>query len=80
VAVNSEGKREIVGLRIGSSEAETHWATFLRTLVRRGLGGVKLVITDAHEGLKAAIRTRCPTVHRSRIRRWHDPVAALTAL
>jgi putative transposase len=56
VAVNSEGKREIVGLHIGPSEAETHWAAFLKSLVRRGLRGVKLVITDAHEGLKAAIR------------------------
>jgi putative transposase len=56
VAVNTEGKREIVGLHIGPSEAETLWSTFLKSLVRRGLGGVKLVISDAHEGLKAAIR------------------------
>jgi putative transposase len=56
VAVDSEGKREIVGLHIGPSEAETFWATFLRSLVKRGLRGVKLVISDAHEGLKAAIR------------------------
>ena len=56
VAVDSEGKREIVGLHIGPSEAETFWATFLKSLVRRGLRGVKLVISDAHEGLKAAIR------------------------
>ena len=40
VAVNSEGKREIVGLHIGPSEAETHWAAFLKSLVRRGLRGV----------------------------------------
>ncbi len=56
VAVNSEGKREIVGLHIGPSEAETHWSAFLKSLLRRGLKGVKLVISDAHEGLKAAIR------------------------
>ncbi len=56
VAVDSEGKREIVGLHIGPSEAETFWATFLKSLVKRGLRGVKLVISDAHEGLKAAIR------------------------
>ncbi len=56
VAANREGKREIVGLHIGPSEAETFWATFLKSLVRRGLRGVKLVISDAHEGLKAAIR------------------------
>jgi putative transposase len=56
VAVDSEGRREIVGLHLGPSEAETFWATFLKSLVRRGLKGVKLVISDAHEGLKAAIR------------------------
>ena len=56
VAVNIEGKREIVGLHIGPSEAESFWSDFLRSLVRRGLTGVKLVISDAHEGLKAAIR------------------------
>lgn len=55
VAVNTEGKREIVGLHIGPSEAEPFWSTFLKDLVRRGLKGVKLVISDAHEGLKAAI-------------------------
>lgn len=56
VAVNTDGKREIVGLHIGPSEAETFWSSFLKSLVRRGLSGVKLVISDAHEGLKAAIR------------------------
>jgi putative transposase len=55
VAANAEGRREIVGLHIGPSEAEAFWATFLRSLVKRGLAGVKLVISDAHEGLKAAI-------------------------
>jgi transposase-like protein len=55
VAVNTEGRREIVGLHIGPSEAEPFWSTFLRDLVRRGLKGVKLVISDAHEGLKAAV-------------------------
>ena len=56
VAVNTEGKREIVGLHIGPSEAEIFWSTFLKSLVRRGLHGTKLVISDAHEGLKASIR------------------------
>lgn len=56
MAVNTEGRREIVGLHIGPSEAEPFWASFLKDLVRRGLKGVKLVISDAHEGLKAAIR------------------------
>jgi putative transposase len=54
--VNTDGKREIVGLHIGCSEAETFWSVFLKSLARRGLRGVKLVISDAHEGLKAAIR------------------------
>ena len=55
VAVNTEGKREIVGLGLGPSEAETFWSAFLKGLLRRGLRGVKLVISDAHEGLKHAI-------------------------
>ena len=54
VAVNSEGHREVLGLAIGPSEAETFWTDFLRSLSRRGLRGVQLVISDAHEGLKAA--------------------------
>src|SRR5215218_8214354 len=56
VAVTTEGRREIFGLHIGPSEAEIFWTDFLRDLVKRGLTGVKLVISDAHEGLKAAIR------------------------
>src|SRR5271155_3797491 len=55
VAVNSDGRREVLGLSIGASEAETFWTDFLRALARRGLRGVKLVISDAHEGLKAAV-------------------------
>ena len=69
VAVNTEGRREIVGLGIGPSEAEPFWSAFLKSLVKRGLKGVKLVISDAHEGLKAAIRRvfgatwqRCPSI------------------
>jgi len=58
VAVTTEGKREIVGLHIGPSEAEPFWTTFLRDLAKRGLKGVKLVISDAHAGLVKAIR-RC---------------------
>jgi putative transposase len=55
VAVNGDGRREVLGISIGVSEAETFWTEFLRSLARRGLRGVKLVISDAHEGLKAAI-------------------------
>ena len=55
VGVNSDGRREVLGMAIGPSEAETFWTEFLRQLARRGLRGVKLVISDAHEGIKAAI-------------------------
>jgi putative transposase len=54
VAVNTDGRREVLGMAIGASEAETFWIEFLRRLKRRGLAGVKLVISDAHEGIKAA--------------------------
>jgi putative transposase len=55
VGVNGDGRREVLGMTIGASEAETFWTEFVRTLARRGLRGVKLVISDAHEGLKAAV-------------------------
>ncbi len=55
VAANTEGRREIIGLGVGPSEAETFWMDFLRSLKARGLDGVKLVISDAHTGLKGAI-------------------------
>jgi putative transposase len=54
VGVNSEGRREVLGMATGPSEAEPFWTAFLRSLTRRGLRGVKLVTSDAHEGLKAA--------------------------
>jgi putative transposase len=53
--VNQDGRREILGLGLGLSEAAAFWIEFLRGLVRRGLKSVRLVISDAHEGLKAAI-------------------------
>jgi transposase-like protein len=55
VGVNTDGRREVLGMDIGPSEAEPFWVEFLRKLARRGLRGVKLVVSDAHEGLKAAI-------------------------
>ncbi len=54
--VTAQGGREVLGVDIGDSEAETFWTAFLRSLKARGLGGVRLVISDAHEGLRAAIR------------------------
>ena len=55
VGVNADGRREVLGMDIGPSEAETFWTAFLRKLARRGLRGVKLVVSDAHEGIKAAV-------------------------
>jgi transposase-like protein len=55
VGANTDGRREVLGMDIGPSEAETFWTEFLRKLARRGLRGVKLVISDAHEGIKAAV-------------------------
>jgi putative transposase len=55
VAVNTDGVREVLGMAIGPSEAEPFWTGFLRSLMRRGLRGVKLVISDAHVGIKAAV-------------------------
>lgn len=76
VAVNTDGKREIVGLHIGPSEAEPFWTSFLRDLVRRGLTGVKLVVSDAHEGLKAAItRVLGATWQRCRVHAMRNALA-----
>src|SRR5438093_4040394 len=54
-AVHESGYREVVGLDVGEAETEAFWRAFLRSLVERGLGGVQLVISDAHAGLKKAI-------------------------
>ena len=54
VAVNSAGKREILGVSVSLSEHEVHWRTFLDSLKQRGLGGVQLVTSDDHAGLRAA--------------------------
>src|SRR4051794_12082853 len=68
-AVHETGRREIIGLDVGEAETEAFWREFLRSLIARGLTGVELVVSDAHEGLKKAIaRTlSCPwqrcTVH-----------------
>jgi transposase-like protein len=68
VGVNSDGRREVLGLEIGTSEAEPIWTEFLRKLTRRGLRGVKLVVSDAHEGIKAAVsKVLCATWQRCRV-------------
>jgi putative transposase len=56
VAVNTDGRREVLGVATGASEAEVFWTDFLRSLADRGLRGVKLVIADDHKGLRAAAR------------------------
>jgi transposase-like protein len=60
--VHETGRREILGFDVGESETEAFWTDFLRALIARGLSGVQLVVSDAHEGLKAAIARllRCP--------------------
>lgn len=76
VGVNADGRREILGLSIGPSEAETFWTGFLRALTRRGLRGVKLVTSDAHEGLKAAIsKVLCATWQRCRVHFMRNALA-----
>jgi putative transposase len=68
-AVHETGRREIIGLDVGAAETEAFWREFLRSLVKRGLVGVQLAISDAHPGLKAALAQvlGCPwqrcTVH-----------------
>lgn len=59
MGVNTDGRREVLGMEIGTFEAEAIWTEFLRKLTRRGLRGVKLVVFDAHEGIKAAPCRRC---------------------
>ena len=55
VGVNSDGRREVLGMQIGHSEAEVFWTDFLRSLAHRGLRGVKLVISDSHQGIRASV-------------------------
>ncbi len=55
IGVNGDGQREVLGLDVGPSEDGAFWLAFLRSLVARGLSGVQLVSSDAHQGLKGAI-------------------------
>jgi transposase-like protein len=76
VGVNTDGRREVLGMDIGSSEAETFWTEFLRKLRRRGLRAVKLVISDAHEGIKAAVAKRMnATRQRCRVHTMRNALA-----
>ena len=87
--VHESGRREVISLDVGEAETEAFWREFLRGLVKRGLTGVQLAISDAHEGLKAAIAQvlGCPwqrcTVHFLRDCLGHarrDEHGALAAL
>ena len=64
VGVNEDGKREVLGVHAGHSEAEVFWTEFLRSLADRGLRGVKLVIADDHKGLRAAARRVFNATHQ----------------
>jgi len=76
VAVTTEGRREILGLGLGPSEAEPFWSAFLKGLVKRGLKGVKLVISDAHDGLRHAItRVLGATWQRCRVHWMRNALA-----
>ena len=89
VGVNSEGRREVLGTACGPAETEAFWLDFLRSLAGRGLSGVRLVVSDAHEGLKvAAANILQATWQRCRVhfmrnalghvpRRQHQMVAAV---
>jgi transposase-like protein len=76
VGVNTDGRREVLGMTTGHSEAEPFWVEFLRSLARRGLRGTKLVISDAHEGLKAAItKSLSATWQRCRVHFMRNALA-----
>ena len=86
VAVNEDGKREVLGVATGPSEAETFWTEFLRSLADRGLRGVKLVIADDHKGLRAAARRVFNATHQRCRIHWmrnalaHAPAKQRTAV
>lgn len=67
--VTEEGGREVLGVMVGDGETEAFWAEFMRSLRARGLSGVKLVISDAHTGLIAAIRK---VMVGAAFQRWAD--------
>ena len=73
VAVDEDGHRHVLGCDTGPSEDHAFWTRFLRSLVKRGLKGVRLVVSDSHEGLKAAVAKVFPeaTWQRSSVRRVH---------
>lgn len=80
VAVNNDGRREVLGVSTGPSEAETFWTDFLRSLADRGLRGVKLVVADDHKGLRAAARRVFNATHqRCRVHWMRNALAHASA-
>jgi putative transposase len=66
IGIDPKGQRSILGVSVSLSEAEAHWRDFLASLQERGLHGVKLVVSDAHAGLKPALDARLTGVPRQR--------------
>ncbi len=84
IGVDLEGRREVLGISCSLSEAEVHWRSFLQDLLKRGLIGVELVISDDHAGLKAALRAVLPSVkwqrcifHLAQNAGHHSPTKAM---
>ena len=80
VGVNTDGRREVLGVATGPSEAEAFWKGFLRSLADRGLRGTKLVIADDHKGLRAAAsKIFHATLQRCRIHWMRNALAHVPA-
>jgi putative transposase len=62
VGIDTDGRRSILAVSVSLSEAETHWREFLKGLQQRGLSGVKYVVSDDHDGLKAALNAVMPGI------------------
>lgn len=62
IGITADGKRRVLGVSVAFSEAEIHWRDFLDSLIKRGLCGVKFIVSDDHAGLKAARRATLPSV------------------
>jgi transposase-like protein len=86
VGITPQGRRQVLGVSVSLSEAETHWRSFLASLQERGLIGVRYVVSDDHAGLKAALQARLPAVpwqrcqfHLQQNAMQHVPKIALRA-
>lgn len=60
VGVNEEGRREVLGYEVAPDESEQTWGFFLDNLLERGLNSVRLIVSDAHKGMRKAIQSRFP--------------------